>query len=107
MDGGDGDEGGGALVEKGGGRDKLEREGDDVELQKNSSATRTAHGQGTQDNEEGDTADNNIGDVAEGMRHSEAWDAAFHGDAEHPMALYVYPSNTLTFPRMIESAEQG
>ncbi|KAF8476528.1 hypothetical protein JB92DRAFT_2838129 [Gautieria morchelliformis] len=46
VDGGDGDEGGGALVEKGRGRDELEREGDEVERQKNSSATRAAHGQG-------------------------------------------------------------
>ncbi|KAF8479871.1 hypothetical protein JB92DRAFT_2837737 [Gautieria morchelliformis] len=84
MDGGDGDKGGGALVEKGRGRDKLEREGDEVEHQKNSSATCTAHSQGTQDlavhgdanekedNEEGDAADDNIGDVAKGMRRSES-----------------------------------
>ncbi|KAF8520543.1 hypothetical protein JB92DRAFT_2828148 [Gautieria morchelliformis] len=96
MDGGDGDKGGGALVEKGRGRDKLEWEGDKVEHQKNSSATHAAHAHGDadeeEDNEEGHTADDNVGDIGEGMRRGEAWDAAFHGDAEHPMALYVYPS---------------
>ncbi|KAF8531850.1 hypothetical protein JB92DRAFT_2824809 [Gautieria morchelliformis] len=101
VDGGDGDEGSGALVEKGQGRDELEQEGDEVERQKNSSATRTAHGK---DDGEGDAADDNVGEVAEGMQRGEAQDATFHSDAKHPMALYIYPSNTLAFPHVIESA---
>ncbi|KAF8526741.1 hypothetical protein JB92DRAFT_2826482 [Gautieria morchelliformis] len=79
VDGGDGNEGGGALVEKGQGRDELKREGDEVEHQKNSSTTRTTHGK---DDEEGDAADDNVGDVGEGMRHGEAQDAAFHECSE-------------------------
>ncbi|KAF8503012.1 hypothetical protein JB92DRAFT_2833523 [Gautieria morchelliformis] len=111
VDGGDGDEGGRALVEKGRGRDKLEREGDEVEHQKNSSATHAAHAHGDadeeEDNEEGHAADDNVGDVGEGMRRAEVWDAAFHGDAEHPMALYVSRRFSRIPSRDRECSERG
>ncbi|KAF8496590.1 hypothetical protein JB92DRAFT_2834597 [Gautieria morchelliformis] len=110
MDSGDGDEGGGVQVEKGQGQDKLEQGGDEVERQKNNSAMHAAHAHGNaneeEDDKEGNAADNNIADIAEGLQCGEARDAAFCSDAEHPMALYVYPSNTPTFPRVIESASQ-